>query len=384
MQVALLTTFRASRKEPLAEMLDRVHGAFLASGLGEPAIRFAFADSPLPKSISIVDRVVKRFPELERFVSSSPRPGGAAVRQISNDGLSPAAGEAIGYETVRAIAAGVPRSFPFHNLAIQFSSPAFGETPTGPAGGTAPGIVAADSWWINGRSRSLTAIRIVEVESAAAKLPAPTEAVAAVFEACGKIASTAQVPLAAGAQPSPAAAMQPAAANPDAARAVGEIVRDYKARLAEIVDRAAPPHDLPPAVEAVKVTGLGATTGPKKPSLTAAFKPLGYDCKGESGVFTLRRRTAGNLTVEISLDVGTWSRSLTGFFKVYGLGFAALLPLPVSKRAIGGGQYPIGDGENWRRIVENLAALVAELDRDFVPAVERAAGPSPEWYTPRS
>jgi hypothetical protein len=33
-----------------------------------------------------------------------------------------------------------------------------------------------------------------------------------------------------------------------------------------------------------------------------------------------------------------------------GLGFRALLPLPVSKRALGSGQYPIGDAERWRRL----------------------------------
>ena len=34
------------------------------------------------------------------------------------------------------------------------------------------------------------------------------------------------------------------------------------------------------------------TSGPKKPALVAAFGPLGYDCRGESGTFTLRRRSA--------------------------------------------------------------------------------------------
>ncbi len=88
--------------------------------------------------------------------------------------------------------------------------------------------------------------------------------------------------------------------------------------------------------------------------------------------------------MEINLDVGTWSRSLTAGFKVHGLGFTARLPLPVSKRAIGSGQYKIGGAERWQQLVDNLAALVAELDRTFVPAVEAASGPSPEWYTPES
>jgi hypothetical protein len=41
---------------------------------------------------------------------------------------------------------------------------------------------------------------------------------------------------------------------------------------------------------------------------------------------------------------------------------------------------PIGDAEQWQKIVENLAAMVRELERSFEPAVEQAAGPSPAWY----
>jgi hypothetical protein len=40
MRVAIVTTFRADRKEPLVELLKRIHSAFAASDLGEPAIQF--------------------------------------------------------------------------------------------------------------------------------------------------------------------------------------------------------------------------------------------------------------------------------------------------------------------------------------------------------
>jgi hypothetical protein len=87
--------------------------------------------------------------------------------------------------------------------------------------------------------------------------------------------------------------------------------------------------------------------------------------------------------VVINLDVGTWSNSPTAFFEVSGLGFRAVLPLPASKRA-GPGQYSIGGPERWKQIVENLAAVVAELDRTFVPAIEAVSGPAPEWYRPEA
>jgi hypothetical protein len=56
----------------------------------------------------------------------------------------------------------------------------------------------------------------------------------------------------------------------------------------------------------------------------------------------------------------------------------------VSATDVVGAQYPIGDSDQWQKIVENLAALVAELERSFVLEIEKAAGPSPEWYKPQT
>lgn len=184
------------------------------------------------------------------------------------------------------------------------------------------------------------------------------------FAACGKATKNVQMPV----------GVEAPVAN------VAAIMTGYRARLAEILDRAALLHDLPAAHQ--DVPPIGTTSGPKKPALAAAFQPLGYSCRGESGTFTLTRRTGANLTVQINLDVGTWSNSLTAFFEVHGIGFTARLPMPVSKAAIGAMQYPIGDAVRWQRIVENLAALTTELDRTFVVEIEAAAGRSPEWYKP--
>jgi hypothetical protein len=380
MHVGLVTTFHASRKEPLAQLLERIHSAFLASHLGELLIQFSFSDSPVPGFVSSVDRVLKRHPTLSRFVSTSSLvPGTPPIHRVSNGPESPAAGEAIEFSTLLAIAAGVPRSFPFHNLSVHFQNPAFGVALPGAGyiGPTAPGIIVGDSWWVNGRARSVTAVASVEVGAANEKLPSLPESVAAVLRACGKAKSTTQIPMAEdSSQPSTAQR-----APPEIAEAVRAVVLDFRARLPQIFDRANLPHEMSPVLEALRTIGLGEATGPKKPVLVRAFKPMGYDCRGDSGTFTLRRRTPGNLTVGIDLDVGTWSHSLSASFSVIGLGFRARLPLGVSKDSIGG-QYKIGGAEHWQKLVDNLAALVAELERSFVPAVEAAAGPSPEWFTP--
>ena len=276
----------------------------------------------------------------------------------------------------------IVKPFPFHGISLRLHSAAFGESP---AGALPTGVMIGDAWWINGRMRSLSALTVMDADAASKKLPPLPEPIAAILAACGKIKKTMQAPFPAAPSITPdPVASNPVVPDPNVASAVRAVVDDYRARFDEILGRAALPHDLPPVREALQTTPLGQSTGPKKPVLVRAFKPLGYDCQSASGTFTLRRRTASNLTIEISLDVGTWSRSLTAFFKVHGLGFRALLPLPASRRAWGGGQYPIGDADRWQQLVDNLAALVIELDRSFVPAIEAASGPAPEWYRPES
>ena len=382
MQVALLTTFGVKKKQPLAELLEQIHAAFVASGLEEPAILFTFSDRPVPGGVSAVDRLLKKYPEFSRFAGErSLLPTAPPVRSVSNRADSVGAAHSIPFPTLLAVAAGVPKSLPFHNVSIHFHSPAFGiPFPLPHLAPIDPGVMVTDSWWVNGRERSLRALTSVDADPAGKTLPPLPERVAAVLAACGKIINTVQVPLASGDAPTtpPHFARLPA----DAAEAVSKVIADYKARIAEVVDRAAPPHDLPPALEALQTIGFGTTTGPKKPILVRAFTPLGYDCQADRGTFTLRRRTSGHLTVEITLDVGTWSKSLHGSFSVKGVGFSARLRLPVSKRALEGMQYRIGDAEHWQKLVENLAAIVAELDRTFVPEIEAAAGPAPEWFAP--
>ena len=395
MRVALLSTFAASRKEPLAEMLLRVHQAFSAAALAEPTIGFNFGDSPIPGGVSSVDRVLKRHPELERFVTSAaPMPGVGGARRISNGPLSPAKGEAVPFATLHAIAAGVPRSFPFHSVALHFHSPEFGD-PVPEAARSAEmmtGVLVTDSWWVNGRNRSLSACTVVDADPANKKLPPLPVAVAAILAQCGKVRRTIQAPLftptpntSAGLVPgvrTPAGVML-ASANPEAALKVQAITADYRARLAGIIERAAMPHSLPAAgADAYREVPLGVTAGPRKPALEEFFKPMGYSCRGNSGTFVLRRRTPANLTVELNLDVGTWGHQVLAMFRVWGLGFKALLSLPVAPNAVAQAQYPIGDAARWRKIVENLAALVRELDRTLVPEIEAAVGPSPEWYSP--
>lgn len=136
-----------------------------------------------------------------------------------------------------------------------------------------------------------------------------------------------------------------APANVDAVKA---IVADYRARMKEVVEQAVLPHKLPSASE-IRSQNLGVMAGPRKPALETAFKPMGYGCSGGSGEFHLTRRTSGNLTVELYLDVGTWSHQVSAIYIVEGAGFKGSLAIPVAVQAAAGGQYPIGDAAQWQK-----------------------------------
>jgi hypothetical protein len=375
MRVAMNLTFAASKKEPLSEMIGRIRQAFLDAGLGEPAIRFTLFDSPRAKGASPIDRVLKRYPEMERFLTFRAliARDQKESRLLTND----VTGEAAGYSTIQEIAAGVPRSYAFGAVVMHFHAPAFGERLIGlpKFGNSLPGVMVTDNRWVTGRHRALSVYTVVEANEEDKKLPPNPEAVDRLIKAFGKPKRTDQVHIL-----KPGGGIVGGIA-PENAEALKVIVADYRARIKEVVQSADMPHNLPPAAD-VRAQNLGVPAGPRKPALEAAFKPMGYSCRGGSGEFHLTRQTTGNLTVELYLDVGTWSHSVSAIFMVQGAGFKASVPIPVS--AGDGGQYPIGDAAQWQKIVENLAAMVRELDRSFVPEIEQAAGPSPAWYQPNS
>ena len=370
MRIALHTVIAASRKEPLHELVGRVRKAFLDAGLGEPSIRFSLMEASSGKSVPAIDRTLKRYPEMQRFLTRHKMAWGPeGARMLSNAET----GEPAANATLEAIAAGIPRSLPFHGVVLHFYAAEFGERLIGlPAlGHSLPGVLVRDNRWVSGRERELSVYTVAEVETADKKLPPNAPAVEAVIRALGKAKKAVQVPIRA-----PGGGLAGSIA-PERVEAVKAIEADYRARIGELVEAAAMPHKLPPTAEA---WAPGVLAGPRKPALEAAFKPMGYSCRGGSGTFHLTRRTEQNLTLELYLDVGTWSHLVSAAYFIKGAGFQASMALPLAPEVFG--QYPIGDAERWQKIVENLAAMVRELERSFVPAVEQAAGPSPAWYEP--
>lgn len=373
MHVAVQLEFKWDRKEPLGDTVRRIAALFESNRL-EPDLQASFSDGPpFLRSTSAVERALKKYPHLaplERNDSPRLQANLPPIRRLTNvDSTTP-----FPLADIVALSDGVPRSLPFHAVHISFGHADFG-TVVFPIG-MAPraGITVGDGWWVNGRNRSLTAFYAVDGAAQSKKLPDPPAPVAAILAGFGKPKGSAQF-----VAPEAVASAETGRAVPREIGLVNPILLKYKRDMQALVERIGLPHDLPPAGEA-RPGALGAS-GPLKPTLVEAFKPRGYDCRGGSGVFTLRRRTATNHVVDVALDVGTWSRSVTFMFSVRGPGFNATLMPPVTARDASR-QYPIGDTANWERIVANIAAIADELDRTFVPEITAAVDPAPAWFEP--
>lgn len=338
-------TWRVAKSENSAALLRKVLAA--SGDLGPPIVTFLAMDSPVGAAASATARAVKKFPEVAPLATDVKLPGATeAIPGLSNaaaDGRLP-----IAMDLLLAVLDGVPRSFPFHQVGVtlQWPPPESAQLHIG------------DMWWVNGRMRSLTLLCQAEADTAAKKAPAPGPAIQALVEALGKPKSTAIEPA------------DVSIAGPS--REFLDIVQRYRSRLDAHSATLVLPH-------AFVSGGVGHAAGPMKPALVAAFGPRGFECRGESGAFFLRRRTPSNHVVELSLDVGTWSHSFTGFLLVHVPGYRATLPLMVGH---GVRQAAIAGADGWLRLVENLCVVVDDLERTFVAEIEAVAGPAPGWFEP--
>src|ERR1700749_4830902 len=99
MLMAVFTIFAVSRKEPLGEVVARVHAAFAAAGFGQPDVGFSMSDpreTPTAaasgiKRVSSNARVLKRWPELERFALKSGPTNRLTISNLAGDSVGQAA-----------------------------------------------------------------------------------------------------------------------------------------------------------------------------------------------------------------------------------------------------------------------------------------------------
>ena len=228
MDVLIHHTYRADRKERLAALLQRVLDAFAAASL-VPEMAASFADSPVESRVSAVNRALKKYPELAEFLTTEPLlPGMAPLRRLVGDPAT----TPIPLDALMALAEGVPRSLPFDSIQVHFGHPEFNGASAAP--GMHGGVFVGDNWWVSGRRRSLMGLWTATADAESSEPPAPPSAVDAVLQALGPPRKTAtQIVPDSG-----------ESGDADAIAALREIVDRYRTGMSDVMERAAPPHDL--------------------------------------------------------------------------------------------------------------------------------------------
>lgn len=314
------------------------------AGLGLAEVHFVASESLAGSKVSPVARVLKKYPQFESLAGDFQPVGSAIkVRAISSDDQP--GPPAVSNDLLLAVLDGVPRSYPFERVQVKLVWP----------GPELVVVYIGDDWWVNGRMRSLMVTWRGQADAASKVAPEPSPELAELLAAFGKPKKTLRQP------------------SQDAVASVPSeliaIVRRYREGLGARVAALTLPHEL--------VSGVGESAGPMKPLLVETFGPLGFECRGGVGTFSLRRRTAANHIVELSLDVGTWSHLFTGFLIVHVPGARLSLQLLVATTT---GQVPIEGAQGWIRIVENLRVVVEDLENSFVAEIEAAAESAPTWF----
>jgi hypothetical protein len=89
-----------------------------------------------------------------------------------------------------------------------------------------------------------------------------------------------------------------------------------------------------------------------------------------------KRSPAGN-EIELSFDIGSYSKSYGGMLVVNGPGWFARAVLPVTAWSDSCAAYPIVNGDVWQQILENVRVAVEFYEQSFIREIEAIFSSTP-------
>lgn len=159
---------------------------------------------------------------------------------------------------------------------------------------------------------------------------------------------------------------------------------EYESTVANHINRISFPHDLPAPSWEMAMSGFEKVGSLKEP-LVEVFRAMGYRYEPKQsgrGEYCLQKRTPRGNLIKLSLDTGFMTKSVSAGLYLSGLGLRYNFSLlPISAKLTSISQYPILDLEHWRKIVENLGAVVDYLESQIIPGIDEIWGQCPLWYS---
>jgi hypothetical protein len=339
-----------------------------------------------PRSVSAIDRAIKRYPELERYRLASCRSDGITGQILSSIDVHHVTAKPCGFvspETLMELVRGFPRSYPFWQADFFFTTGLPWQATSEPE----RLLPAAETWNLFAEPIPRLAFRLNWRPSGyrAAVHAVRSLGDAAMFDrALPPLADAATTCLATFGKPRTGLMLrrtddESALLVPITAR-LSALHEEWSDRSTREMATLALPHALP-------VNGTGTQYYPlmlsHKASLLAAFQPRGYrysSANSGNGSFELHKRTPNRNRIAICFDVGTTSRRYSGDISVRGIRGFCCAPLPAHPEQASYSSYDVGSDDAWQKIVENLAVLTDHLEQVFVPEVDDVLGQTPDWY----
>ena len=380
MEVLRRYQFRAVRSAQSGELFERV----LASVGPRAATRARMLLEDMHQGASAIDRAIKKYPGLKRYALPNVISNGISRRMLSNvahhHGGEPC--EYVAPDTLLALTRGFPRTYPFSNAEIFFTS----GLPWQPVADVEPGLPGPEYCHLFGEAlphvsfcagytpsgyRALVhaAVALGDAATFDATLPSMPVAATECLAPFGK----SRTHLMLRRTPDEEAELSQTSAH------LHELHDIWRDRSKREMGTLVLPHVLPAEGSGTQYSPM---TLPHKHALVNVFKPRGYrysPVDSGSGCFALNKPTANGNRIELSYDVGSQWRHYSGGMSVTGLRGRCYAPLPAHPEQPYQ-SYDVGSDDMWRQLVENVAVLVDHLEQVFVPEVDALLGRTPAWY----
>ncbi|PYQ25701.1 MAG: hypothetical protein DMF56_26695 [Acidobacteria bacterium] len=362
------------KPDTAAAALRRCVDTLRKNGLGEALISYRFEDMPNRDS-SGSDRISRQFPALQLHVREKAHEQlDNAVQRATIDG-APAT---VGGETAGMLCEvfeGIARRFPLAHAVVyiheipwsvisQFPDAAEAVIPDSAIDGCHGAITVFNHWWTSSRMQGMHAS--IEVPLGAAGKPEDLPpAIAALLKELGRHKK--------GELESYLSDAEHAALTSKNEKA-SELMQRYGTSLEDIAARLAFPNLLPHPTNAQEsMTWPPAKIGSYKPALTEVLGAIGYryeSSRSGNGVFKLSKRSPVGYEIELSFDIGSYSRSACGSLSMSGEGWFASVILLVTGWKNNYAGYPIVDATVWRKIIENFRTSIEYYEHTFVPEID--------------
>ena len=391
--------YKLGKEQTTGEIFRNSLRVFRESGMVNIPVRFFFSDKVMSRT-SAIERLLKQYLELAPYAIEEYSLSGEKVRILSNLDERWAQSNprgATGYidtDLLAKIADGIPN--PYH---LMYSNFMFEKIPwvlggsiepmPGKSGGRKwsglfpevclpcldtpfPGVVLKSKWWTSRRQISLHATIYVESPGLdCISPPASSILTMGYLKQLGKIHLEGMV---FGLDDDE---WQMITEATDKANRISEECRTH---LPEILGKLQLPHILPGDPGRWEGSWL---TSPHKEVLVSVFKPRQYRYQSKlsgQGVFILSKHTPNHNRLSLLFDVGSISHLCSSRIAINGPGWSSgidLIVTPDQKHS----QYPIGGGDSWNCIVQNVAVLVDNLEKEYVPQIETLFPRTPKWFT---